>query len=936
MHVGKVVGDKVQYRLDSPVAVGAFSTVYRCTELSSGRAYAMKVIEKKVAADNHMEEALIREVNALEVAGSSPYVTTLVDKMVSKHNYYLVMELAEGGTLLDLIREQRQELKALQASLSGRRSMSESLRSCTPPVMQYDRVQHFFKQLLLALSSLHNNAVVHRDVKPENILLNKRRTRLVLSDFGFACHAPPGTELRRACGTLRYCAPELLHENPRYDGRKVDVWAAGVTLYVMLFGGHPFRCPSQDPDTLLEVITTTRLRIPRPIPAEIEDMLQHMLCVNPAERWSVKQLLQHPWMTTLGPELCTPSVQSMSSARSFTSGATPVPNSAGSTLSSLSADAAGAVVELLSEDCPPLDAIPSDEEIVDDGFYQSSTDDKHSATASSSSPTKSATTTHLPTSTLLPDVPDGGVAAVLNAKEGETALTSSAGAAELPPVVVSASPAASERHEVLQQGSMSTSMVSIESSADSDDGRITAEESYTDEDDEAYRDDVANDVYTAQVRTAHRASSDACSIASTNNTYCDDEQLSCWWIRYSYGLYLTTRIVARFVGFFSLCVAAVAVRIILKRDLVDLPLPEVVRTYVAFLLSTPLRRTKPTRRQRQQQQQQQRQGVSHSPLSPLATTAKGPSLSSSSSPSAAASHASCSSKPAHEHAAPNRRKAHKGRHGNTSFIPGSSLRHYVRTADQMMRDSFVGNAVLEYNASLADTRPSLSLPSLASSEVSATSSPPAPSLATLAPSAPSVAQSLAMTEEARPSPPLTHASSDHVSDHVSDSIAPPVAEAADCSNIDDEERKLRCNSTAQLKQESAAAHHDAVALSGAAAAAAAAAEAKAGDTAIASTHDSPLISLATTESSPNPEAVVSSVKRLAPGFAAAQTGKQPDFRNGATDTTGDGDSGEEKLTSLTNSPQYMFSPISPLPYAFCGHRLCTEDFPLVNDKASGQ
>lgn len=271
MSVGKVVGNQERYRIDGLIANGAFSVVYRCTDLSTDRTYAIKVMNKAVAERNHMTEALIREVNAMEVAGQSPYVVGLVDKLVSKSNFYIIMDLAEGGTLLDFIRQHRHSTSK-------------------------EWIRRYFAQLLLGLSTLHDHNVVHRDIKPENLLFDAHRTRLLISDFGFACYAPEGHFLHRACGTLKYCAPELLSDTPCYDGRKVDVWAAGVTLYVMTFGAHPYLVRSNDPDAMLELISHTKYTLPRPVSPEFQHLLSVMLEVDPAKRWSVRELLEHSWV----------------------------------------------------------------------------------------------------------------------------------------------------------------------------------------------------------------------------------------------------------------------------------------------------------------------------------------------------------------------------------------------------------------------------------------------------------------------------------------------------------------------------------------------------------------------------------------------------------------------------------------------------------------
>ncbi|RNF02801.1 Small Surface Antigen [Trypanosoma rangeli] len=275
MSMGKTLGDH-RYRIGCPIAKGAFSTVYRCVDLATGKAYAVKVVNRALVETNKMQEAVVREINAMEVVTPSRYLVNLVDKLVSARNYYLIMDLVEGGTLVDCIRNAPSGL---------------SLQWCC----------RIFRQLLNGLSLLHRCNIVHRDIKPENLLLNAEHTQLMISDFGFACYAPSGRLLRRACGTPNYCAPELLQQDPHYDGRKVDVWAAGVTLYVMLFNKYPFQGSEGCPDALLQAVTAGRYTFPRPVPPGLEHLFSVMLQPQPAKRWSVSKLLRHTWVLGITP-----------------------------------------------------------------------------------------------------------------------------------------------------------------------------------------------------------------------------------------------------------------------------------------------------------------------------------------------------------------------------------------------------------------------------------------------------------------------------------------------------------------------------------------------------------------------------------------------------------------------------------------------------------
>ncbi|CAC9504373.1 putative protein kinase [Leishmania infantum JPCM5] len=870
MTTRKVIGDVVQYRLDTPIASGAFSTVWRCSELSSGRTYAVKIVEKKAALRNKMTGALIREVNALEIAGSSPYVTGLVDKMVSKHNYYLVMELAEGGTLLDLIRERRQELRQLQVSSSTGCSVMDSLQLSATPFMPYDRVRYYFKQLLLALSALHDRNVVHRDVKPENILLNKQRTRLLLSDFGFACHSMLGAQLHRACGTLKYCAPELLREHPSYDGRKVDVWAAGITLYMMLFGGYPYRCSRGDPDALLEVIETTTYRIPRPIPALIEDILQHMLCIDAAQRWSVKQLLQHPWISEL--ELHSPSASPATSASSFS----------GEELASPAAsvlETEGAITEMPSEDCPPVDSLPSDGDEVDDGFYQSINHGHLSSSASSGLNSSTISTQQprqrssladsrrshkeafplavSPASPLHcgdPDVVQGG--------ESETPGASKAFVVQPP----TRSSSASAKEEILKYGIEFTSLTSIESFVASD-GEGEMDDS---EDESLFWEEMREGAATR----GHCGNTSMSSSLYTGASHVGDVQQSGLRGRYSYGLWLTARMAAHLVAFIAVCVVALALRVLLKREISDLPLPKGIRDYISFLYTPPRR--------------------PHAHRSGAAPTL------------------------CHSRGGPPTASAlvlrQKGSYGDSSAscpptaspIPGSGLRHYVRTADKLMRDSLMGNVVLSHNAPLVDFaygKMPEPCPRKHSKDRSLSSTPAAPSLATVAPtqsstrrqslerSEASTAEAYAENVELSALPlPLN---SEKRRENTNRLVSPGGGDEEGCN-----EQRDRQGSDSSLRKERR------------------------------STRSSPPPLMSVGDPISATTAAITSLRTLTSSKTPVRSEVRVDSQAGATDDTGSCDSALDK-SAYSPHQNIMFSPLDPMPMALGDHQHEMEDFPVV-------
>lgn len=145
----------------------------------------------------------------------------------------MVMEYVEGG---EVVSEE-------QLSTSSGKGFSE------------DIARRHFRDLVKGLDYLHYQNVIHRDIKPENLLLTEHGS-VKLSDFGTACHTPDGNDtMFDTCGTRAFFAPEMCNgEGSPYEGKKADIYAAGVVLYVLLFFRLPFE--SDNPGELFEKIRT--------------------------------------------------------------------------------------------------------------------------------------------------------------------------------------------------------------------------------------------------------------------------------------------------------------------------------------------------------------------------------------------------------------------------------------------------------------------------------------------------------------------------------------------------------------------------------------------------------------------------------------------------------------------------------------------------------
>ena len=175
--------------------------------------------------------------------------------------------------------------------------------SAKPPSEKYSEheARVAFFQIITALDYCHGKGVVHRDLKPENLLYSDgtEDAALKIADFGLARlfsdekHMEMMTTM---CGTPGYVAPEIL-KGLKYDS-SVDIWSAGVILYILLCGYPPFY--EQNNAALFRQIKSGSFDYPaaqwESISQSAKDLIDAMIIVDPAKRWSTKQILESPWM----------------------------------------------------------------------------------------------------------------------------------------------------------------------------------------------------------------------------------------------------------------------------------------------------------------------------------------------------------------------------------------------------------------------------------------------------------------------------------------------------------------------------------------------------------------------------------------------------------------------------------------------------------------
>ncbi|KAL6503000.1 Calcium-dependent protein kinase 7 [Orobanche hederae] len=262
---------KENYELGCELGRGEFGVTYLCTYMRTGEKYACKSISKKKLRTAIDIEDVRREVEIMKHMPKHPNIVTLKDTYEDDTAVHIVMELCEGGELFDRIVARGHYTERAAAFV--------------------------MKTIMEVVQMCHRNGVMHRDLKPENFLFAnmKETSPLKAIDFGLSVFFKPGERFNEIVGSPYYMAPEVLKRN---YGPEIDIWSAGVILYILLCGVPPFWAETEQgvAQAIIRSIIDFK-RDPWPnVSDNAKDLVKKMLHPDPSRRLTAQQVLEHPWL----------------------------------------------------------------------------------------------------------------------------------------------------------------------------------------------------------------------------------------------------------------------------------------------------------------------------------------------------------------------------------------------------------------------------------------------------------------------------------------------------------------------------------------------------------------------------------------------------------------------------------------------------------------
>ena len=255
------------YAIGKHLGQGAYAVVKLGTQKKTKELVAIKTYEKYKLTDTRKKSGLKREIQILKML-DHPNTIKLYEVIDSVKNINLIMEFIGGLSLHTYMK--KQALKRFEDS----------------------EAKSIFKQIVEAVNYCHSLNIVHRDIKLENVLIDKNKNIKVI-DFGFSTISHKSQMCKLFCGTPSYMAPEIV-KNLDYIGQFADIWALGILLFAMLCGTMPFK--GKNDRELFKNIGFGKIVFPEHVDSSAQLLIKKILKNNPLERIACEDILNEQWL----------------------------------------------------------------------------------------------------------------------------------------------------------------------------------------------------------------------------------------------------------------------------------------------------------------------------------------------------------------------------------------------------------------------------------------------------------------------------------------------------------------------------------------------------------------------------------------------------------------------------------------------------------------
>lgn len=261
------------YSILRTIGKGSYAQVYLAVHKPTGRQVALKIINMNEVKDvERMTLRLKREIRLMKSLKHERIVEYFEHFESANGEHVIAMEYVSGGELFDLVLE------------------NEGLTEA--------QAKPLFYQIATAVAHCHKNGIAHRDLKLENILLDKDH-KAKLADFGFSKETHAVDQLATYCGSTLYASPEMVLGRP-YLGPECDIWGLGVILYAMLTASMPF--DDRDWGVFTQSVADADYPEPPNTSLVAQDLISRMLQPDGKRRANIDDVLNHPWLQSMQKE----------------------------------------------------------------------------------------------------------------------------------------------------------------------------------------------------------------------------------------------------------------------------------------------------------------------------------------------------------------------------------------------------------------------------------------------------------------------------------------------------------------------------------------------------------------------------------------------------------------------------------------------------------